>query len=300
VRAEADLQGYLVYDPVLVGTARLRFPHTKSRQTHTEEVAYLLPLEDGGVEWSEGKVQLEADELESTPEREAHFAELPAELGAAKRLTALKKEFADHLYYNSSVILWYNPHLKLYSKVDETAKAFQRRCRQAAEEALEDEAEKLQDRYRQDKRRLQDRLQREKRELEEDKDEHSARKQEELFSGVESVFGLITGSRSSRRLSSASRKRRMTRQARADVKESEEAIEDLEELLEELEAEEKRELEELAAEWGELIDDVEEIEVRPRRTDVQIRLFGLAWVPRWEVTVAGQALSMSAIDVERI
>ena len=53
-------------------------------------------------------------------------------------------------------------------------------------------------------------------------------------------------------------------------------------------------MEELAERWGELIDEVEEVEVRPRRADVRINLFALAWLPRWEVTVAGQALSMPA------
>ena len=95
-----------------------------------------------------------------------------------------------------------------------------------------------------------------------------------------------------------SRKRRMTRQARADVVESEEAIAELEEEIEDLEEEAKEEIEELTEKWEQLAEEMEEIPVRPRRTDVQIRLFALAWVPRWEVTVAGQALSMPAYDIE--
>jgi hypothetical protein len=148
--------------------------------------------------------------------------------------------------------------------------------------------------------RLEDRLQREERELEQDKIEHSARKQEELLSGVESVVGLFSGRRSSRRLSTASRKRRMTRQARADIEESEELIEKLEEEIEELEEEAKLEVEDLVHKWGELLDEVEEEEVRPRRADVRVNLFALAWVPRWEVMVAGDALTMPAFEAERL
>jgi hypothetical protein len=299
-RSQGDQEGILVYQPALVGMARLQFPHTKSRQTHTEEVAYLLPVRGDIADWSQAKAQLETEELEPAPESEAYFAELPPELGASKHYTALKKEFDDYLYYNSSVVLWYNPHLKLYSEMGESSKAFQRRCRQAAKEALDAEADKLKDKVERELDRLEDRLRREERELEEDKVEHSARKQEELLSGVETVFSLFSGRKSSRRLSSASRKHRMTRQAKADIEESEEVIDELEDEIEELEAEAREELEELTEKWAGLIDEVEEIEVRPRRADVRINLFALAWLPHWEVKAGEQVYSMPAFQAERL
>jgi hypothetical protein len=300
VSSGAEQQGVLVYRPALVGMAKLRFAHTSSRQTHTEEVAYLLPWEGDLRDWSQGKVQLETREIEPSSESDAFFAELPSELGDSKRYTALEKEFDDHLYYNSSVTLWYNPHLKLYSEMGEDSKAFQRRCREAAKKALDAEADKLKDKYKAELDRLEDKLQREERELEEDKIEHSARKQEELLSGVESVFGLFSGRKSSSRLSSASRRHRMTRQAKADIEESEDVIEKLEKDIEELEQDAKRDLEELTEKWAGLIDDVEEVEVRPRRADVQINLFALGWLPHWEVRVGDQALSIPAFEAEHL
>jgi hypothetical protein len=299
-RSETEQEGYLVYEAALAGRAELRFPHTRSRQTHTEEVSYLLRPAHGTVDWPEGKVRLDPDDLERAAEADAFFDELPANLGAAKSLTALKKEFEDFLYYNSTVTLWHNPNVDLYSKPDETYKAFHRRCREAAEKALDAEADRIRAKYETKLDRLEDKLEREERELEEDKVEHDARKQEEMLSGVESVFGLFSGRRSSSRLSSASRKRRMTRQAKADVTESVQAIAELEEEIEELEEEAKEEVEELKEKWEQLVDEMEEIPVRPRRTDVRVSLFALAWVPRWEVSVAGQALSMPAYEVERV
>jgi len=300
VRSTGEQEGRLVYHPALVGLARLRFAHTKSRQTHEEDAGYLLPVQDEAysLDWAAGKVQIDASDLEREPERGALYAALPSDLGESKRYTELESEFNDYLYYNSSVTLRYNPHLKLYSEIGESEESFQRRCRKGAEEARDDEAEKLSAKYEREVDRIKDKLRREKRELEEDKIEHSARKQEELLSGVESVFGLFTGSRSSSRLSSASRKRRMTRQAKADVKESEEVIEELEEEIETLKEEAKAELEELDAKWRALIDEVEEIEVRPRRADVRIDLFALAWFPYWELRIGEQVLSMPAFKVE--
>jgi Helicase HerA, central domain len=290
--------GALLYEPALAGMARLHFAHAPSRQTHSEEVAYLLPAKGGAVDWSQGKVRLEARDLEHAAEPNASFAELPADLGDAKRYAALKKEFEDYLYYNSSVRLWYNPHFKLYSDMGESDKAFQRRCRKAAEEARDAEAQKLKAKYKRELDLLEGKLRREQRELEGDKIEYDARKQEELLTGVESVVGLFTGRRMSRRLSTASTKRRLSQQAKADVEESEETIAELEKQIEDLEKEARREVEELSDKWVGLIDQVEEIQVRPRRTDVQVTLFALAWMPYWEVTVGGQVVSMPAFAVE--
>jgi hypothetical protein len=299
-RSEAERQGYLVYEPALIGLAQLRFPHAKSRQAHSAAVVYLLSVagESYVVDWSAGQVQLDIDDVDRKPEPDAYFAELPADLGTAKRLNALKDEFADYLYYNSALILQYNPHFKLYSMFGESAKAFQRRCRQAAKGSLDAEAQKLKTKYKRELDRIQDRLQREERELERDEIEYDARKQEELLSGIESVFGFFGGRRLSTRLSTASRRRRMTRQAKADIKESEDVIEELEQQLAELEEEATRELEDLTAKWSALIDEVEQEEVRPRRADVRIDLFALAWIPHWQVQAGDRALSTPAFEAQ--
>ena len=283
-----------------MGLAQVQYVHTKTRQTHTEEVAHLLPLEGAGRTrgWAGARIDLGMGELAHGPEPDALFASLPPDMGAAKRYTELKKEFEDYLYYNSTIDLWYNPHVDLYSEPVEDQEAFLRRCRKAAEEAHDDEARKLGVKYKRELERLEDRLRREQRELEEDKAEHDARKQEELLSGVESVLSLFTSSRRSSRLSTASRKRRMTAKARAEMEESEEAIKDLESKIDDLEDEAKQELEELADTWNERIEELEEVEVRPRRTDVRLELFGLAWLPHWRTTDGGQALTLPAYELE--
>ena len=90
----------------------------------------------------------------------------------------------------------------------------------------------------------------------------------------------------------------MTRQAKADVEESVEVIEQLQEQIDELEEEARQEIEELKEKWAERLEEVEEVEVHPRRTDVQVNLLALAWVPRWETVIAGQALSLPAIELK--
>ncbi len=299
-RGRSDVEGYLVYDPALLGTATVRFPHNKSRQSQTEEVSYLLSVDERSsvVDWSQGKVKLEDGGLASKPAPKAHFSDLPAELGDSKRHTALENEFEDYLYYNSRITIWYNPHLKIYSEMGESDKSFVRRCREAASEARDEEAKKITETYERKIDSIENKLDREERELEEDKIEYDSRKQEEFLSGAETILGMFTGRKTRRGLSTASRKRRMTRQAKADIQESEEAIDEMEDDIEDLKKELQHELDDLTDAWAKRIDDWEEEEVRPRRADVQLKLFALAWIPRWEVNTGGQAFSVPAFEVK--
>ena len=286
------LEGQLVYDPALIGLAVVRFAHARSRQTLEQALTYLLPVAQvsGFMDWSQGQVQLDAETLLRKPGAGALFGRLPVDLGNASRFAALGKEFSEYLFYNRSVTIWYNLHLKLYSELGESAKAFQRRCREAARQARDAEAEEIKGRYKTRFDQLLVKMQREKRELEEDQVEYAARKREEFFSGAESVVDLFTGRKMRRSVSTASRKRRLTQQAKADIEESEKTIDDLETRIDEVGDELQRELDELTARWAALIDDVQQEEVRPRRTDVRVNLFGLAWLPGWEITVPGQPM----------
>ncbi|MBN1139854.1 MAG: ATP-binding protein [Anaerolineae bacterium] len=291
-RSAVGLEGRLVYDPALIGLAVVRFAHARSRQTLEQALTYLLPVAEasGFVDWSQAQVQLDAGALVHKPGPGALFGRLPVDLGNASRFAALKKEFGEHLFYTQSVTIWYNPHLKLYSELGETAKAFQRRCREAARRARDDESEAIQARYKARLEQLIAKMQREKRELEEDQVEYSARKREEFFSGAESVLDFFTGRRMRRGVSTASRKRRLTQQAKADIEESEKAIDDFEDQIDQVGDSLEREMDDLTARWAALIDDVQQEEVRPRRSDVRVNLFGLAWLPGWEITVPGQSI----------
>ena len=75
----------------------------------------------------------------------------------------------------------------------------------------------------------------------EDEAEYQARKREEIVSAGESVLGVFLGRRSSRAISTAARKRRMTAKAKADIAESKAAIADIQEDLAELQEEMREE-----------------------------------------------------------
>ena len=279
----------LVYQPAVIGIATMRYVHKTSGIDAQEPVDYLLwPEQIGAVpEWDSAEhPRIEARDLDTATYAEAYFAEVPRELSKATRMAALKKDLADYLYRNHWLVVKHNPSLKIYARPEDTENDFKDRCREAAREGRDKEVEKIRSRCETKIERIEDRIQREERELDEDRVEHEARKQEEWLSAGESLLSLFGGRRRSSAFSSASRKRRLTKQSKADVTESIEALAALKEDVAELQEELEEALEEVTRRWAEKSDDVEELKVRPRRTDVDLEVFGLAWVPIWEIEAA--------------
>ena len=98
------------------------------------------------------------------------------------------------------------------------------------------------------------------------------------------LFGVFGKRRSSRGLSTAARKRRMTAKAKASIAESKEEIARLEEEMDDLRREIEEESTMIADRWDEAAASSELFPVKPRRSDVKVLLLGLAWLPSWEIT----------------
>ena len=73
-------------------------------------------------------------------------------------------------------------------------------------------------------------------------------------------------------------------QARQDIEESEDQIAELKDDLKELEAQIKEGADEITLRWAKSIDNLSVEAVKPRRTDVNVELTALAWLPSWLVS----------------
>jgi hypothetical protein len=171
-------------------------------------------------------------------------------------------------------------------------------CAETAREARDAEIEKKSAQYDRRIQTLQDRQAREERELREDEAELSHRKMEELGTHAENVLGLFGGRRSTRRLSSSLTKRRLTEQAKAEVEESEDAIDQYKKEIQALEQERRAALQEINSRWGESVNDTSEVTVTPKKSDIFVELFGVAWVPYYLVESGGGMVELPAFGQE--
>ena len=279
------------YEAQVLGIGAVNFVDAKRNVDERQEVALAVepPSGSGLVRWDQA-IQLELDPhaLNSQPEPDAIFGDVPDSINSARELTRLTKDFNDYLYRNWRYSLFYNPTLKAYSQQGEDERAFKIRCQQFAREQRDAEVDKLGDTYARKIDSIETKLRREEQELADDEAAYDARKQQEMLSAGDSILSLFGGRRrrASTMLSSASKKREMTARAKRDVEESQEQIARYQADIEELEKELEEATADITERWETAVDDVQVYEVKPRRTDVDVDQVALAWTPFWQVTVS--------------
>ncbi len=281
----------LVYEPALLGICSVRFVDRKRNIDQQAEQLLLVPAAEGlgAVDWADGeRLSLTQRDLITAPERVdaaqgPFFTAAPESANSARELQSLEKDLADWLYYNSRLSIKVHNELGLYQMPGERERDFKIRLQQAAREQRDNEVDKLEEKFDRQIDRLQDKLRKQERELAADEAEHSARKQQEMVGIGESVLGWVLGRRSTRTLSTAANRRRMTAKAGQDVEETEQEIADMKREIADLGQQLKEQSEEITVRWASLLDDLDSEEISPRRTDVDVRNVLLAWLPSWVI-----------------
>jgi predicted transcriptional regulator len=175
---------------------------------------------------------------------------------------------------------------------------FMKACADAARDARDAEIEKKTAPLDRKLKSLEDKLSREERELVKDEDELSHRKMEEAGTHIENITGLFGGSRKASRLSSSLTKRRMTQQARADVEESKGAIQELNRQLAELQKHREDVIAEINDRWGRVVNETTEVTIAPKKTDVLVKVFGVAWMPYYVIRAGEESFELPAFGAE--
>ena len=285
----------VVYRPALMAASQVRVLDRKLGVDSELVRAALVDTLDkrGSVRWEEFVFNGDALENgETSPAPSSRFGTIDAPLNDAKLMSALQKDFSDWVYRSSTVQARANDALKVYAGPDVSRAEFMRACANAASQRRDAEIAKESEKYDRQLRTLKDKKSREERELREDESELSHRKWEEAGTHLENIFG--GGKRARRRVSTSLSKRRMTEKAKADVEESVDAIEEYEAQIEELEKRREETIQEINDRWGHVVNDITEVTVAPKKTDVFVNLFGVAWVPYYVVQSGGETIEVPA------
>ena len=289
--------GGVLYRPALLAAASVRFLDRKYGVATELQKAALVnePDRRGVIRWENHFYgNFPVNKVEREPAPQARFGTLDAPLNDSKQMTALQRDFTDWIYRSVTVTARANEALKVYAGPDVSKADFMKACAETASEASEAEIEKKAAQYDRKIKALEDKLAREERELREDEAELSHRKMEEMGTHAENVLSMFSGRKSSRRLSTSLSKRRMTEQAKADVDESEDAIAQYEKELQALEEERQGVIDEIKDHWGDVVNDISEVTVTPKKSDIFIELFGVAWMPYYLVESGGGTVELPA------
>jgi hypothetical protein len=290
----------VLYRPVLLAQAEVQFTNRRYRLDHEIQVTALVeePSRRGSVRWEDYSLDsLDTRAIQRGPASKSRFISLEPPFSDSRTLKSMKSDFADWIYSDITAAVKANETLGVYAGPEVDDKAFERMCADEAEEKEEIEIDKLDAAYQRKIDAVQKRLTREERELREDQADLERSKGEEYTSYAETALGFF-GIGRKKSVSSAMTKRSKTARAKEDVQESIEEIDELKGDLAELKQTLESELAEIEEKWAEIIADVSEIPVSPYKKDIDVDLFGVAWMPYYLVEVDQNFEEFCAYEIE--
>ncbi len=286
----------LLYRPSLLAQLQVRFNHTPTSSSEILWYAFVVPNLPTMtyLDWSEYQSEpFDPRSLDREPFVRPYYGEVPQSLSKGAGFKELQASLVDWVYNNARMVVLQNPTLKMTSALGESRRDFVARVRQAAREARDAELDALTDKYQRKLQALEDRYQTKAMRLDSHRAEVEGRRQEELVTGAEAVMRLMKGSVYNT-ISKSSRLRRMTSQSEDRQQLMEQELADITEQMETYENELRDRLAELAEKWKDIANQIVEVPIAPLKKDISFVLFGIGWVPYWDVVVNGSPLILPA------
>ena len=253
----------------------------------SEELALLLDLEGAGrVDWYDAvEIDLHEDQLEDDPaEGSVGYGELPETAGDRKSFTAWRKALAEMLYRSRRYELLQSETFGVVSTPGESERDFRIRLADVAREERDAKTDKLRKRYAGKAATLENRILRAEQKVEREREQAKQKKYDSMISVGTSLLGALLGRKkvsvtNLRRAKSAVRGVGQVAKEKQDVARAEEQLIVLQQQLEELNADLEAEVEELTAHFEQELEDLDTLALKPRKTDIDILVMALAWVP---------------------
>jgi PII-like signaling protein len=286
----------VIYRPTLIASAQIRILDRKHGvDSEVTKTAHVNVLDRRGiVRWDEFPYAGPSlDRIETAPAVSARFAGMESPLNDAKLMKALEKDFNDWVFRNSAVKARANTALKVFAGPDVSPSDFMRACADAARDARDAEITKKTAVIDRKLKSLEDKLIREERELRQDQEELRNRNIETGLSGAEALAGMFGVGRK-KSLSTSVSKFRMAQNAKEEVRESEEAIAQFKKEISQLIREREDMVREISDRWGHVVNDTDEVSINPKKTDIYVNLFGVAWKPFYLVQAGGETFELPA------
>jgi hypothetical protein len=280
--------GAPAYEPHLLGMGRVDFFDRKTKKLITsDDVSLLLPLSDVGlgVDWDDAKeVDLVPEDLERDPEPGAGFGSLPADAEKATSYRTWKKEFTDTLYRGRSLELFKSGILGVASEPGEDEASFRIRLSEQARTKRDAEVDKLRKRYARRVATLEERIRKAQLTVQKEQEQVSGSKMQTVISIGTTVLSAFLGRKAVSmgtlgKATTAARGVGRAAKEKRDVARAQQNLVAAQKQLAELESELEDEIDRLEERFDPTTETLETIAVRPRRSDVDVRLVALAWRP---------------------
>lgn len=267
----------ITYHPTLLREATVHFSSNKYGLDGSRTIRHCHPMRSDSIDWDHA-LNHPLNELGTQPRKGCAFAELPGYAMNATNYKQVKKDFADSIYRNERVEIFFCPLFQSYSKLGEAEGTFRGRLSQQAREHRDQSVEKLRSKYEAKiKTRLTQLEQAEHRLAREEAESSSANWQ----TGAKILGGLLGGLFGGRRSSTSTTINSATRayKQRSDVKLAEKKIASIQNKIDDLQAELAVEIEELDSRFDPTRVALETVSVKPYKKDIEVTAAALLWLP---------------------
>lgn len=279
--------GSIVYQPMLLGAASVRFADAKTKVDVTQTVVLLTPINDDAVpvDWAEAQdVEIDPNDLERNPAGAAQFAELPPAAAQAKNYANWQKDFVNAIFSSRKVTVMKSTTFNQVSKIDEGEGDFRVRLSQASREQRDAATAKLRAKYSPKTTALNERLRRAEQAVEREAGQARSSKISTALSFGSTLLGAFLGKKvlSSSNVSKAATAMkgvgRSVEQAK-DVDRAGETVEALKQQLADLDAQFQAEAGAIEGGLNPASETFETLELRPSKTNISVKIVALAWTP---------------------
>lgn len=287
IRSEGTKGSRLVYHPMVIGAAAVRFSN-KTIET-TQDLTLLAPISAGvvGVNWDQAaSADFDISDLEQVGQENVQFAELPATGGKAKSYDTWRKDFANWLYRNQKLELLKSPSLRQVSTPGESERDFRVRLQQSAREQRDQAVERLRQKYATKIAALEEKARRAEQAVEREAEQSKGQKMQTAISFGATLLSSFMGRKSLSlttlgRATTAARGVSRSMKEAEDVDRAQETVAVVNQQLADLNAQFKSETDALEQSFDPQTESLETITLKPTKANITINVFSLAWVPYW-------------------
>ncbi|BAI60504.1 conserved hypothetical protein [Methanocella paludicola SANAE] len=279
----------LVYQPKIVGAAKISFADSKTKINTARSQVFITPVTNGAipVSWeSAEEIAVPAAELEKSGQNGGQFGELAPAASREKSYASWTKDFTSWVYGTQRLELFRSPSLGEVSQPGEAERDFRIRLQQKARESRDEKVEALRKKYGPKIATLQERLRKAQANVEKQQSQARQAQMNTALSVGATILGAFTGRKAlstgtiSRASTAAGRAGRAMEEGK-DVERAGETAEAVQQQLNDLQAQFKEEANALAEKIDPMTEALEAISVKPKKADISVQLVALAWAPYW-------------------
>lgn len=277
----------LQYFPRLVAAADMTFSNARYGVNDRREKLFTVEFEDGpvAIDWDNAEaLNLTTDDLLDDSESDGSYSECPAAAANAKNYTAWNRDFKRWVRLNEIITLYSSKKYRLTSDAGETEGEFRIRLQQLANEKRDLAVGKLRKRYATKATTLENRLLRAQQSIEREQQQSSKKKMDTAISFGTAILGAVLGrkrltSGTASKMGTAIRSATGARKEAADVARAKETAKKVTADLEKLNVALQKELDALDDAYDAQAEELTEVQVKAKTTDVHVPLVGLVWMP---------------------